>query len=83
MRLRYFAAVREGIGIGEEELTPPAEVATVAELLGWLRTRGPRYEFALRDGTGVRVALDRVHAKPERPIAGAEEAALFPPMTGG
>ena len=83
MRLRYFAAVREGIGLGEEEVAVPGDVATVADLVAWLRTRGPRYDFALGEGSGVRVALDRVHAKPEKPIAGTAEAALFPPMTGG
>ncbi|MGD9739491.1 MAG: MoaD/ThiS family protein [Bauldia sp.] len=83
MRFRYFAAVREGIGIGEEEIAIPGDVVTVADLVTWLRTRGPRYEFALGEGTGVRVALDRVHARPEKPLGGAQEAALFPPMTGG
>jgi molybdopterin synthase sulfur carrier subunit len=31
----------------------------------------------------VRAAVDRVHAKPDTPLAGAAEVAFFPPMTGG
>lgn len=83
MRLLYFASVREGIGHGEEDVSLPAAVGTVADLLAFLRTRGPEYEMALAEGTGVRVALDKRHARPEQPLAAAQEAALFPPMTGG
>jgi molybdopterin synthase sulfur carrier subunit len=83
MRLLYFAWVRERIGRGEEQLPIPVGVETVADLLGWLRSRGPEYAEALSEAASVRVALDRVHASPETPISGAGEAALFPPMTGG
>jgi sulfur-carrier protein len=31
----------------------------------------------------VRAAIDKRHVRPETPIAGAREIALFPPMTGG
>ena len=31
----------------------------------------------------MRAAIDRTHAKPDAPIAGAREIAFFPPMTGG
>ena len=43
MKLVYFAWVRERIGLSEEELAPPPEVATVADLVGWLRGRGEEY----------------------------------------
>ena len=36
MKLLYFAWVRERIGKPEEEIEPPAGVATVAELMAWL-----------------------------------------------
>ena len=83
MKLLYFAWVRERIGRGEETLAVPAELETVADLVGWLRTRGPEYEAALAEAQAVRVALDKVHAAPGASIRGATEAALFPPMTGG
>ncbi len=83
MKLRYFAWVRERIGLNEEDLDLPAEVATVADLVSWLRGRGPEYEHALSEPSVIRVALDRLHAGREASIAGVREVALFPPMTGG
>ena len=83
MKLVYFAWVRERIGRAEEDLTPPAEVATVADLIGWLRERGEEYAYAFEKAGVVRAAIDKVHAKPDAPIAGAREIAFFPPMTGG
>ena len=83
MKLKYFAWVRERIGRSGEELDLPEEVGTVAGLIDWLRLRGPEYEAALADVFAVRVALDKVHARPGDAIGDATEAALFPPMTGG
>ncbi|GJE60816.1 molybdopterin converting factor subunit 1 [Methylobacterium trifolii] len=83
MKLVYFAWVRERIGRPEETVTPPAEVATVADLIGWLKGRGEEYAYAFENAGVVRAAIDRVHAKPDAPIAGAAEIAFFPPMTGG
>ena len=36
MKLLYFAWVRERVGLAEEEIDPPAGVATVGELVAWL-----------------------------------------------
>lgn len=83
MKLLYFAWVRERIGLPEEEIALPAGVATVGDLVAWLATRGPEYEHALAEPSVIRIAVDRVHAGREMPLAGAREVALFPPMTGG
>lgn len=83
MKLRYFAWVRERIGREEEEIDPPAGIDTVAGLIDFLKKRGPEYEAAFAEPRAIRVALDRVHVEHGAPIAGAREAALFPPMTGG
>ena len=83
MKLLYFAWVRERIGVPEEDVALPGEVATVGDLVDWLATRGPGYELALAEPSVIRVAVDRVHAGREAPLAGAREVALFPPMTGG
>jgi molybdopterin synthase sulfur carrier subunit len=79
----YFASVRERIGLGEEEIAPPAEIETIADLLAWLRGRGEGYSAAFAEGIKVRAALDHTHARLDAPIAGAREIAFFPPMTGG
>jgi molybdopterin synthase sulfur carrier subunit len=79
----YFAWVRERIGKAEEEIDPPAHVATVADLIAWLSARDETYAHAFENPRVIRAALDRTHAKPEATLAGAREVAFFPPMTGG
>lgn len=83
MRLVYFAWLRERIGASSEEATPPATVATVADLVDWLKTREPRYAAAFADMAAVRVAIDQEHAELTDSVAGAREVAFFPPVTGG
>lgn len=83
MKLVYFAWVRERIGRPEETLDLPPEVATVADLVAWLKGRAEEYAYAFETEGVVRAAVDRVHAKPETALAGASEVAFFPPMTGG
>ncbi|ABD86473.1 molybdopterin converting factor subunit 1 [Rhodopseudomonas palustris] len=83
MKLKYFAWVRERIGVAEETLEPPDSVRTVGELIGWLAGRGETYAYAFEKPGVIRAAIDQTHVKPETLIAGAHEVALFPPMTGG
>lgn len=84
MKLVYFSWIREKIGQPEEEVTPPAEVRTVGDLLAWLKGRGEEYAEALKYDSVVRVAINQEHVDDRStPIGGALEIALFPPMTGG
>lgn len=83
VRIVYFAWVRERVGLPEETLDIPADLATVADLVRWLKARGEGYGMAFTDEKIVRVALDHVHAKPQARLGNAREIAFFPPMTGG
>lgn len=83
MKILYFAWVRERIGHETEDVQPPETVRTVADLAGWLAARGEGYAHAFENPRVVRAAIDRVHARPDSPLAGAREIAFFPPMTGG
>ena len=83
MKVLYFAWLRERVGTGEEDVTPPAEVATVADLIAWLAGKGEHYAYAFENPKVVRAAIDQEHVKHSAPIAGAKEVAFFPPMTGG
>lgn len=83
IKVNYFAWVRERIGIESEEVSPPGEVVTVRDLVGWLKTRGDEYAYAFENEKIIRAALDKKHVKPDVAIAGAREIAFFPPMTGG
>jgi molybdopterin synthase sulfur carrier subunit len=83
VKLLYFAWVRERIGKPEEMIELPAHVATLSDLLDWLRTRGPEYAAAFERSDVIRAAIDRTHVKPSASVAGAREIAFFPPVTGG
>ncbi|MGP0061671.1 MAG: molybdopterin converting factor subunit 1 [Beijerinckiaceae bacterium] len=83
MKALYFAWVRERIGYGEEEISPPADVRTVGEVIAWLKARGENYAEAFANEKAIRAALDRTHVKQDAALAGAREIAFFPPMTGG
>jgi molybdopterin synthase sulfur carrier subunit len=83
MKALYFAWVRERIGKAEEDISPPETVATVADLIAWLRDTDETYAAAFENMKTIRAALDRTHVKHDAAIAGAREVAFFPPMTGG
>jgi molybdopterin synthase sulfur carrier subunit len=83
MKVLYFAWMRERIGKPEEEIEPPAGIATVRDLMQWLSGRGEEYAHAFENLRIIRAAIDRTHVRPEAAIGGAKEIAFFPPMTGG
>ena len=49
IQLLYFGWVRAKIGVGGEDIEPPAGIADVRGLIGWLRERGGGYAEALDD----------------------------------
>ena len=67
----------------EEEVELPPGIATDRRPRGWLKGRGEEYDYAFENEGVVRAAIDKVHARPDAPLAGAREIAFFPPMTGG
>jgi molybdopterin synthase sulfur carrier subunit len=83
VRLLYFAWVRERLGKAEEQIDPPAGVATVADLMAWLARRDDQYAHAFENAKVIRAAIDHRHVRSDAVIAGAGEIAFFPPMTGG
>ena len=83
MKLRYFAWVRERVGKTEEEIDPPAGIATVGELMAWLARRGEGYAYAFENPKVIRAAIDKSHVRADARIRDAGEIAFFPPMTGG
>lgn len=83
MKIVYFAWLRERLDKTEEEVDPPPSVQTIGELMDWLKTRGEEYAYAFDNPKVIRAAIDKTHVQPGAKIAGANEIAFFPPMTGG
>lgn len=83
MKVLYFAWLRTRVGRGEEEVSPPAGVDTVAKLLDWLAARSPGHAEALKARELVRVAVNQEFASPDAKVGPGDEVALFPPVTGG
>lgn len=83
MTVVYFAWVKEKVGLSQEEVTPPADVATVAALMDWLAARSTRHAGAFAERSHIKAAVDHVHAPHSAAISGVKEVAFFPPVTGG
>ena len=83
MKVLYFAWVKEKVGLAEETVSPPADVTTVEQLMKWLADRSPGHKAAFTDTRSIKAALDRVHMPLSSRIAGVQEVAFFPPVTGG
>jgi sulfur-carrier protein len=81
--LLYFARLREAFGMSSEQVAPPAEIADVGALMGWLRDRGGVWQDELAPAKPVRVAVNQTMASVDTVFADGDEIALFPPVTGG
>jgi len=69
--------------VAAEDVELPAGVATVQDLMAWLKTRGPEFAAAFARTDVVRAAIDQTHVRHDANLAGAREIAFFPPVTGG
>ncbi len=83
LTFKYFAWVRERIGVAEEQVTLPEDVLTAGDAIAWLKRRGGGYAAAFERETVIRTAIDHTHAPHTASLRGAREIAFFPPVTGG
>ena len=83
MKVRYFAWMKRTVGVADEEISPPADVKTVGDLVTWLRGRSTGHAEALAEGAAFGAAVDQRTATFDVPNTGAREVAYFPPVTGG
>ena len=81
--LRFFASVRETLGVSSETLELPEQDATVAGVRAALVARGGAWASALGEGRALRMACNQVMCQPATPVKEGDEVAFFPPVTGG
>jgi molybdopterin synthase sulfur carrier subunit len=81
--LRFFASVRETLGVSEEKLALPAGVDTVGAVRKLLEARGGVWAEALSEERLLRTAFNHVMCSADTSIDDGCEVAFFPPVTGG
>lgn len=82
IELVYFGRPREHLNVSRETADVPAEAATLAGLLAWLRLRGDVWAQELADGR-VRCAINQEFAGLPAAINENDEVAIFSPISGG
>jgi len=83
MKVLYFAWLRERLNRDEEEVSPPGNVATIAQLMDWLSAKDEAIALAFAYRNLIRTAVNEQILEHDAAIAGAKTIAFFPPMTGG
>lgn len=82
IQLRYFASLRETLGIGDEQIELPENVSDLPALTQWLQQRGESWQNALADQR-LHVAVNQQIVSADSRVADGDEIAWFPPVTGG
>ena len=83
LQLRFFASLREGLGLSEEAISVPSEVKSIADLRAYLVARGNPWAETLAEGKVIRCALNQEMVKETALLQDGAEVAFFPPVTGG
>ena len=83
IELRFFASVREALGVSNERIDLPAGVDTVGAVRAHLVERGGAWRDALGPGRALRMAFNHVMCDPATLVKEGGEVAFFPPVTGG
>lgn len=81
--LKFFASVREALGLAGERIDLPSNVRTVGAVRDHLIARGGAWAQALGHERALRMAFNHVMCAPETVLAEGGEVAFFPPVTGG
>ena len=81
VNLRYFASLRETLGLGSESLETSA--TTLGGLRDELIAKGGAYAQALGRDRVVRAAVNQTMSDEGAALSEGAEIGFFPPVTGG
>ena len=79
--VKYFAGIRETIGVGSEQRDTQAP--TLGALRDELIALGGAHAEGLARGKAVRLALRQIMCDESAVLLDGAEVAFFPPVTGG
>ncbi len=82
IRLRFFASLRETLGVGDLQLELPNGIDRLSGLTDLLQSRGNPWQDALSDER-LHVAVNQEIIHQDAQIRDGDEIAWFPPVTGG
>lgn len=83
MKILYFAWLRERLNRASDEVSPPASVETLDDLIVWLRANDEALDLAMTNPAQFKLSKNARIVPWDTPIEGAETIAILPPMTGG
>lgn len=83
IELRFFASLRETLGVSQESITIPVTVKTINDLRMHLIERGNPWSEVLAEGKVLRCALNQHMVDESTALVEGAEVAFFPPVTGG
>ena len=83
IEIRFFASVREAVGLASEQVVMPPEVKTIGDVRRFLIARGGKWAEALAEGKSLRMAYNQNMTEADTLIEEGCEVAFFPPVTGG
>jgi molybdopterin synthase sulfur carrier subunit len=83
VHMRYFASLREALGVDAETISLPEDVEDLQGLRRFLAARGAPWSEAFAEHKALRAALNQELVKPSARLQDGVEIAFFPPVTGG
>ena len=83
LQLRFFASLRESLGVSQESIDIPETIKSIADLRIYLVERGNSWAEVLAQGKVLRCALNQHMVEASTALQEGAEVAFFPPVTGG
>ena len=83
IQLRFFAALREKLGVSQESIDISDDIETIDDLKNYLCKRNMLWSEVLAGNQVIRCALNQVMVDSSTALSDGAEVAFFPPVTGG
>ena len=83
IKLKYFASLKEELGVTHEAIALPSANTDVMTVLQTLQARGGKWQTNLVSDGKLKFAVNHVMAEVNSPVRDGDEVAFFPPVTGG
>ncbi len=83
INLKYFASLKEELGVTHEIIEVPSPSANVLSVLHALQARGGKWQANLVSDGKLKFAVNHIMVSADAPVCDGDEVAFFPPVTGG